>query len=370
MSYAVGEMVLIKRSNGTTSPAKIIDKSNRFVNIKNGSISTTTTDLAIGTHIQDKTGNVFKVTACYKVTLYDDKFNPIDTKPILTCNIVHSLRDIYFSRLPDDIQWKINSAWVDSLNEYDQTDCKEYKDFEARLTDDAVPTSYLLPSDETLAAEKKKKMLHEKKLEIVKKNVEKLKLFMIKYKDDLNLVKKIRDKLNTIIRNYYGKGEPFEFNGGAHPEYLMNIFIYNPSLENNRFKVLRINKNQVTYQLYETKYVNGKVNYTLTGETKTDPLDKFLKDFKMFDFFPNNDPQSTPETNEWNVNKYLYHLMETFEKKPDIEFLSVPPKQDELMTMGGYKNFNGKRMRRNNKLSCKNRLKRKNRTRKRWNKRK
>ena len=231
---------------------------------------------------------------------------------------------------------QIDSAWIDSLREHNQTDCQEYKDFEAKLTNDAVKDTlykyYLNPSPERVS-EKKKSMLREKELVIVMKNVKKLKLFMRKYQDDPDLVEKIRHKLGSIIRDYYRRGGPFDFNGGAHPEYIMNSFIYNPWKDETRFKVLRIDGNQVTYQPYRNNEPYGTQIIT--------DLDDFLKIpisaqthsgiwsripiGEVYRFFPERDSDShTDESYNANVNNYLENLMITFAKKPDTEFFSVP----------------------------------------------
>lgn len=231
---------------------------------------------------------------------------------------------------------QIDSAWIDSLKEYNQTDCKEYKDFEKTLTSDTIRHAlrhhYLNPSPEKVS-EKKKSMLREKELEIVMRNVKKLKLFMHKYQDDPDLVEKIRHKLGSITRDYYRRGGPFDFNEGAHPEYIMNSFIYNPWKDETRFKVLRIDGNQVTYQPYRNDRPDGNV--------RTIGLDEFLKITisaqthggfwrnipigEVYRFFPDRDDEfDTDESYNAKVDYYLEHLMGTFAKKPDTEFFSVP----------------------------------------------
>ena len=130
---------------------------------------------------------------------------------------------------------QIDSEWVDSLNENDQRDCEEFKQFKRPLE-----SSGLRPSE-------MHGMLIRKQLTIVMRNIEKLKLLMNKYKDDPGLVGIIRHKLGSIIGEYYGKGAWFAFHQGAHPEYIMNSFIYNPK------PVLRIDGNQVTYQPHRNR---------------------------------------------------------------------------------------------------------------------
>lgn len=271
---------------------------------------------------------------------------------------------------------QIDSAWIDSLNERNQTNCKEYKEFEANWTDDAVKEilykNYLNTSPE-MVSEKKKSILREKELEIVKKNVEKLKLFMNKYQSDPELLEKISEKLNSIIRNYYAKHGHIGFHDGAHPEYVLNAFIYNPSKTETRFKVLGINGTHVTYQPLR--------NENPDGLPRTIGLDAFLKTRitahgfgreipigEVYGIFPYRYEYDTDESYDARVNYYLEHLMTVFAKNPSSEVFSVPrlhyvppvkprssvvhdktpPKKwvqvgEEWIRIGGYKNFNGKR---------------------------
>jgi len=216
---------------------------------------------------------------------------------------------------------QMDYAWIDSLKEQNQTDCDEYKQYKRQLE-----------LQKERPNELKQKLL-EKESEIVMKNVKKLKLFMRKYQDDPDLVEKIRHKLGSIIRDYYRRGGLFDFNDGAHPEYIMNSFIYNPWKDETRFKVLRIDGNQVIYQPYRNNRPDG--NKIPIG------LDEFLKikisaqtnsGFwrsipigEVYRFFPERDDEfDTDESYNANVDNYLEHLMRTFEKKPDTEFFSVP----------------------------------------------
>lgn len=63
------------------------------------------------------------------------------------------------SSLPQDVRFIIDSAWIDSLKEYNQTDCKEYKDFEKTLTSDTIRHAlrhhYLNPSPEKVSEKKR-----------------------------------------------------------------------------------------------------------------------------------------------------------------------------------------------------------------------
>ncbi len=225
---------------------------------------------------------------------------------------------------------QIDDAWVDSLTPY-LTDCKEYRDFKAGLTDDVVKdllrTHFADYSSDMVAG--KKKILREKELEIAMRNVKRLKLFMHTYQSDPDLVEQIRRKLNSIIREYYGRGNAMlKFHEGAHPEYIMNSFIYNPWKDETNFKVLRIDRNQVTYQPYR----DGRPH----GNPVQIRLDEFLKIRipikrigEVYKIFPELDDVHDYEAsyNE-KVDYYLERLMETFEKKPDTEVFSVPPKPE------------------------------------------
>lgn len=214
---------------------------------------------------------------------------------------------------------QIDSAWIDSLKEYNQTDCDEYKQFKLELKRET-------PS------ELKKKLL-EKESEIVMKNVKKLKLFMRKYQDNPDLVEKIRHKLGSIIRDYYRRGGLFDFNEGAHPEYIMNSFIYNPWKDEMRFKVLRIDGNQVTYQPYCNDGPDGNVRkigldefLKITISVQTDSgFWRSIPIGEVYRFFPERDDDfDTDDSYNAKVDEYLKHLMQTFAKKPGTEFFSVP----------------------------------------------
>ena len=216
---------------------------------------------------------------------------------------------------------QIDSAWIDSLKEYNQTDCDEYKQFKRQLE---------LQKERPNENELKQKLL-EKELEIVMRNVKKLKLFMHEYQDDPDLVEKIRHKLGSIIRDYYRRGGLFDFNGGAHPEYIMNSFIYNPWKDETRFKVLRIDGNQVTYQPYRNNEPYGTQIITNLDDFLKIPISaqthsgiwSRIPIGEVYSFFPERGDTFYIDYDEM-VGDYLKNLMITFAKKPDTEFFSVP----------------------------------------------
>jgi len=266
---------------------------------------------------------------------------------VMTDDVAHD-RGIFLSQMDHDPtaanQLKeIDSAWVDSLKEQDQTECKEYKQFKRKLELANTPKSEL------------NKRLLKKELKIVMKTVKKLKLFMNKYKDDPDLVEKIKDKLNLIIGDsfwhskYYSRGGLLGSHEGAHPEYIMNSFIYNPQKDETRFKVLQIDGVQVTYQPYR--------NNEPVGEPVKIGLDEFLKKGLSVEFmrsgvsfsedvpigeeykiFPKRDyVDETVESHNAKVDDYLEHLMRTFTKKPAGFFSApyVPPAKAKRTSGGG-----------------------------------
>lgn len=225
---------------------------------------------------------------------------------------------------------QIDSEWVDSLNENDQRDCEEFKQFKRRLES----SGGLRPSE-------MHGMLIRKQLTIVMMNIEKLKLLMNKYKDDPGLVGIIRHKLGSIIGEYYGKGAWFAFHQGAHPEYIMNSFIYNPK------PVLRIDGNQVTYQPHRNR------------EPVKIGLDEFVKlpIGEVYGFFPDRHPRfHTVESYNAKVDNYLEQLMETFAKKP-AGFFSAPyvPPAKANRSSGGRHKTHDKRDSKKMKRTCKRR---------------
>ena len=303
---------------------------------------------------------------------------------VITDGVDHD-RGIFLSQMDHDPTVanqvkEIDSAWVDSLKYQDQTNSKEYKQFKASCVDTSSRFSELY------------EMLLEKELKIVIKTVEKLKLFMIKYKDDPELVEKIKDKLNLIIGGldrysvYYGRdgrlGEqgqvtaetwPHRTYTGAHPEYIMNVFIYNPPKGEKRFKVLRIDGNKVTYQPYR--------NNEPVGEPIKLGLDEFLKiglsvEFlysgisyfeyvpigEVYKIFPKRHVDEKVESHNAKVNKYLKNLMIIFANKPSSEIFSTPVKSasgsvdtysDNVMVIKNLLNHKGGARRRSRKASSK-----------------
>jgi len=158
-----------------------------------------------------------------------------------------------------------------------------------------------------------------------------LKLYMNKYKTNTELLKNFKKKMNSIIRRNYGRGALHDFHGGAHPEWIMNAFIYNP-IENKYFKLLRIDGNQVTVRMWND-----------TTRNFDDPMHMRLDDFLRIEIPDRTVHQMRttamigeiygilPEWNEHDLDErdiYLAHLMEVFKKKPSgepsSEFFSVP----------------------------------------------
>lgn len=267
---------------------------------------------------------------------------------VMTDDTKHD-RGIFLSQMDHDStavnQLKeIDSAWVDSLKKQDQQEQPEYKQFKHKLELAKTPKSEL------------DKRLLKKELKIAMKTVKRLKLFMNKYKDDPGLVEKIKNKLNLIIgelvwfSRYYSRGGLLEVHKGAHPEYIMNSFIYNPEKDEKRFKVLRIDGNKVTYQPY--------CNNEPVGKPIKLGLDEFLKTGisvafgprgtepgfsidvpigEVYKFFPKRDyVDDTVETYNAKVDEYLEYLMRIFANKPATEFFSAP-------TSGGRRKTHHKR---------------------------
>jgi hypothetical protein len=249
---------------------------------------------------------------------------------------------------------EIDSVWVDSLKEQDQTECKEYKQFKRKLELAKTPKSEL------------NKRLLKKELKIVMKTVKKLKLFINKYKDDPGLVEKIKDKLNLIIgelfwhSKYYSRGGLLGVHEGAHPEYIMNSFIYNPQKDETRFKVLRIDGNKVTYQPYRNNEPVGEpIKIGLDEFLKTGMSVKFMRPGvsfsedvpigEVYKIFPKRDyVDETVESHNAKVDDYLEHLMRTFANKPATEFFSA-------LTSGGRRKTHHKRDNNKNKRTYKRR---------------
>jgi hypothetical protein len=163
-------------------------------------------------------------------------------------------------------------------------------------------------------------------------NVKRLKLLMNKYQEYPEFIKKIREKLNSIILAHYGKYGNFKFHEGAHPEFIMNAFLYDPSKSEKRFKVLRIDGTQVTYHMLN--------EFNEPSREMTIGLDEFLRMpisaknaygwwnipiGEVYGFFPERDlERGTEDVYNAKVNNYLEHLMKLFANKPHTEFFSVP----------------------------------------------
>ena len=169
----------------------------------------------------------------------------------------------------------------------------------------------------------------------IRQNVALLKHFMHKYKTNPELLKKIKEKLNSII---LGNRDIFhEFHGGAHPEWVMNRFIYNPS-KNESFELLRIDGNQVTVKMHNPSARSSDAAPISMG------LDAFLRK-KIYDrsvhhmqtsamigevyrIFPEQNGDAPEQDYDDDITEYLAHLMTTFQHKPSgepsSEFFSVP----------------------------------------------
>jgi len=158
----------------------------------------------------------------------------------------------------------------------------------------------------------------------IRHNVEVLKHFMYKYKTNPELLKKIKEKLNSIIlRN----SEIFHgFHGGAHPEWVMNAFMYNP-MENEHFKLLRIDGNQVTVKMqHKSEPIHMGLDEFLKMEIPNRTVHHMRTSAMIGEIY-----RILPEYNEYNLDEreiYLAHLMEVFDNKPygqpSSEFFSVP----------------------------------------------
>ena len=308
MSHNLGDLVQIKRSNDTTSLARIIDKPIYWVSTKMDKVqlirpSSTVPVVGDTVRVKDKEQNPIEcvVTQMYKVQiLKDDLTHTGQDKTIPESDIVASMvphfRGLNFLKLKNDLPHDIRM----------QMDENEI--------DEMIENAANAPM-----------------------NVKKLKLFMNKYQAYPAFIKKIREKLNSIILTHYGKYGKFKFHDGAHPEFIMNAFLYDPPKSENRFKVLRIDGNQVTYQ----------PSYDMLNKPSRDKgpmtigLDEFLKmrisaqnDYglwtyipigEVYRFFPerNSDYDTDDDYND-KVNNYLEHLMKLFANKPHTEFFSVP----------------------------------------------
>ena len=166
--------------------------------------------------------------------------------------------------------------------------------------------------------------------------VGRLKRYMYKYKTNNRLLAKIKEKLNSIIMRNYRRGTQFGFHGGAHPEWVMNAFIYNP-VENSRFKLLRMDGNQVTVQMWNqsTRSFDEPIRMGLDAFLRTEIYDRTVHHMRteamigeIYRILPQDDEESNYEQ---VITEYLEHLMDAFERKPSgnpySDFFSVPCKQ-------------------------------------------
>lgn len=307
MSYNVDDVVLIKRSNGPTSLAKITGKHVYWVpktdiNKLVRPLEQLPVGATVSVKVKDKDQIQIEcvVTQMYNVQMLNDDLTPTDQgKTIPESHIVASmmphLRGLKLLKLKNDLPHDIRM----------QMDENEI--------DEMIENAANAPM-----------------------NVKKLKLFMNKYQAYPAFIKKIREKLNSIILTHYGKYGKFKFHEGAHPEFIMNAFLYDPPKSENRFKVLRIDGNQVTYQ----------PSYDMLNKPSRDKgpmtigLDEFLKmrisaqnDYglwtyiqigEVYRFFPERDSEYDTDVYNDKVNNYLEHLMKLFANKPHTEFFSVP----------------------------------------------
>ena len=305
MSYNVDDVVLIKRSNGPTSLAKITGKHVYWVpkTDKINKLVRPSKQLPVGATVSVKDKDQIPiecvVTQMYNVQMLKDDLTLTDQgKTIPESHIVASmmphLRGLKLLKLrndlPDDIRAKMDKIEIDAM----------------------IENAANAPM-----------------------NVKRLKLFMNKYQEYPEFIKKIREKLNSIILAHYGKYGNFKFHEGAHPEFIMNAFLYDPSKSEKRFKVLRIDGTQVTYHMF------NEFNEPSREGPMTIGLDEFLRMpisaqnaygwwtyipiGEVYGFFPERDSEyDTDDDYNAKVNNYLEHLMKLFANKPHTEFFSVP----------------------------------------------
>jgi|688.fasta_scaffold187336_3 hypothetical protein len=295
MSYNVDDVVLIKRSNGSTSLAKITGKNIFWVPKTDiNKLVRPPQQLPVGATVSVKVKD--KDQTMYNVQMLNDDLTPTDQgKTIPESHIVASmmphLRGLKLLKLrndlPDDIRAKMDKIEIDAM----------------------IENAANAPM-----------------------NVKRLKLLMNKYQEYPEFIKKIREKLNSIILAHYGKYGNFKFHEGAHPEFIMNAFLYDPSKSEKRFKVLRIDGTQVTYHMLN--------EFNEPSREMTIGLDEFLRMpisaknaygwwnipiGEVYGFFPERDlERGTEDVYNAKVNNYLEHLMKLFANKPHTEFFSVP----------------------------------------------
>ena len=292
MSYEKGNIVHIKRSNGAISLAKIIDTPVHWVKDRtNGTIneiSKIPSDKPVGARAKDKDAkHTYTSTLVYRVQILKDDLTPTEQGKLITkFEIVESMtpQRINYSELknelPIEIQMKIDEHAIDAL---------EIRDVD-NITD----------------------------------NLKLLKLYMHKYKTIPRLLAKIKEKLNSMMLQ--NNGFFHNFHGGAHPEWIMNTFIYNPR-KNRYFKLLRIDGNQVTVQM---QHKSDPIRMGLDEFLRTEINDRTVHQMRT-EAMIGEIYRILPEYNEYDLDErgiYLAHLMEVFEKKPSgepsSEFFSVP----------------------------------------------
>jgi hypothetical protein len=322
MSHSMGDIVAIKRTNGSISTAKIIEMPVHYVQDGNtGVVIAKTDDKPVGTRVKGTKNIGYTAAPVYKVQiLNDDLKTPTDQVKIVTKHTIVASMEPHLrgwkllkmkSELPPELQYMVN------LRDLEDVD---------------VPT---------------------------------LKLYMNKYKTNPELLKNFKKKMNSIIRRNYGRGALHDFHGGAHPEWIMNAFIYNP-IENKYFKFLRIDGNQVTVRLWNAITRNFD-----------DPMHMRLDDFLRIEIPDRTVHQMRttamigeiygilPEWNEHDLDErdiYLAHLMEVFKKKPSgepsSEFFSVPIEAVSASSLRRVSNSHagGSRKRKNTKSTNKRRI--------------
>jgi hypothetical protein len=292
----MGDIVAIKRTNGSISTAKIIEMPVHYVQDGNtGVVIAKTDDKPVGTRVKGTKNIGYTAAPVYKVQiLNDDLKTPTDQVKIVTNhNIVASmephLRGVRLlkmkSALPDDITMTMDEMDVDKMT--------------------SAPVDAV-------------------------RNIQRLKLFMNKYRSYPTMLEKIKKKLQTIIMVNYRKS----LHDGAHPEFIMNAFVYNPSGREDRFKVLRMDGNQVTVAMFNRDFQRYDAPTTIG-------LDAFLKrgisaksNYGFWKHIPIGEvygilpergcEEETDDVYEDRINKYLTRLMGVFANKPSTELFSVP----------------------------------------------
>jgi hypothetical protein len=293
MSHNIDDVVLINRSDESTSLARIVAQPVYYV--KNGTNAVyKKSENPVGTMVKDEKNNVYIATQVYAVLLLNDDLTHTGKGKIITkSDIVESMmphfRGVKLLKikndLPDDIRMKIDEIEINGMN----------------INADNAPI-----------------------------NIKKLKLFMNKYRAYPYFIKKkIKETLKSIILSNYGKYGKFKFHNGAHPEFIMNAFIYNPWESEERFKILRIDGTQVTVALTGLPMTIGLDEFLKTRITAQTPYGwRELPIGEVYGFFPERDLEyDTDDLYNEKLDTYLGHLMTVFAKKPPTDFFSVPHPQ-------------------------------------------